>query len=480
MTPRPRRALAGAITLTCLATLTVGAGFSAPATADEPVPDDRPNVVLILVDDMRTDDLARMPATNALLVDAGTTFTNAYATFPLCCPSRASILSGQYPHNTGVLGNKAPLGGFSKFDDTNTMGTWLNSTGYTTGYFGKYLNEYPIAAPDYVPPGWDVWEALTKGLWKPTAPQTFNVNGVQEVRTGHQTDILTERAAEFLRTQADQPMFVHLAYTAPHSNKATGAGWAPPAPPARHEQAFDGLAPPMGPAYNEEDVSDKPAGLQLPLLDEAAQAHIRTLAEARAEALLGVDDGVQQLADTLQAAGELDNTYFVFTSDNGLFLGEHRRRGGKTEHFEESSGVPLVIRGPGIATGTTDSVVGLHDLAPTFLGVTESWGAVTPDFVIDGRDLLPLAQDHTLPADRDLLIQVRRIPRQSGMNYGAVRTEDGWKYVRYANGSAELYDLNSDPYELDNLAGREEFATVEQDLAQRLTQIETCSGDTCR
>ena len=182
--------------------------------------------------------------------------------------------------------------------------------------------------------------------------------------------------------------------------------------------------------------------------------------------------------DTLQTAGELDNTYFVFTSDNGFFLGEHRRRSGKTEHYEESSGVPLMIRGPGIPTGTTDAVVGLHDLAPTFLGVTQSWGAVG-DFVIDGRDLLPLAQDPSLQADRDLVIRARR-PGSDGLGYVAIRTENGWKYVRYANGAAELYDLNADPFEIDNLAGREEFSTVEQDLQQRLTLIERCSGDECR
>ena len=479
MTSRHRRTAAEAIALTCLATLMVAAGFSPPATADDPEPDNRPNIVLVLVDDMRADELARMPATNQLLVDAGTTFTNAYATFPLCCPSRASILTGQYPHNTGVLGNKAPRGGFAAFDDANTVGTWLDATGYATGYIGKYLNGYQFADPMYVPPGWDVWEALIGGIRKPTAPQKFNVNGVEAVRTGgHQSDILTERAAEFLRTHAEQPMFVHLAYTAPHQNK-TRNGWGPPIPAPRHKHAFDGLTAPMGPAYNEEDVSDKPTELQLPLLNEARIAYTHAMAEGRAESLLAVDEGVRRLADTLQAAGELDNTYFVFASDNGFFLGEHRRRTGKTEHYEEASGVPLVIRGPGIPAGSTNAVVGLHDLAPTFLGVTESWEAVT-DFVLDGRGLLPLAQDHTLSADRDLLIQARRPPRLNKLDYVAIRAENGWKYVRYANGAAELYDLNTDPYELDNLAGRARFATVEQDLAQRLTQIESCSGDGCR
>lgn len=476
MTPRPRTA-AGATALACLATLTVAGGLSEPATADEPLPDNRPNVVLILVDDMRTDDLARMPVTSQLLADNGTTFTNAYATFPLCCPSRASILTGQYPHNTKVMDNRAPLGGFSRFKDANSLGTWLDGTGYATGYVGKYLNQYPKYDKLYVPPGWDVWEALIGGIYEPTAPQKFNVNGAIEVRDGHQTDVLNARAAEFLSTHTEQPMFLHLAYTAPHGNK-TDTGWTPPAPAPRHEHAFDGLEAPTNPAYNEEDVSDKPESLQMPLLTEEDLAHTQELAEARAEALLAVDDGVQQLVDTLQAAGELDNTYFVFTSDNGYFIGEHRRKSGKVEHYEPASGVPLVIRGPGIPTGSTSAVVGLHDLAPTILGVTESWGAVT-DFVLDGRDLLPLAQDPSLPADRDLLIRARR-PGTAGLGYVAVRTESGWKYVRYANGALEMYDLNADPYELDNLAGREEFAAVEQDLAARLAAIERCSGDACR
>ena len=476
MTAWPRSA-AGATALGWLATLTMAGGLTEPATADEPLPDNRPNVVLILVDDMRADDLARMPMTSQLLADNGTTFTNAYATFPLCCPSRASILTGQYPHNTKVLSNRAPLGGFTRFNDSNSVGTWLDSTGYATGYIGKYLNQYARFNKMYVPPGWDVWEGLIGGIQVPSAPQTFNVNGEESVRDGHQTDVLTERGVEFLRTHTDAPMLLHLAYTAPHSSKI-GPRWVPPQPAPRHEHAFDGLAPPANPAYNEADVSDKPESLQSPLLTEEDFAHMQALAEGRAEALLAVDDGVQQLVDTLQAAGELDNTYFVFTSDNGFFLGEHRRRSGKIEHYEPASGVPLVIRGPGIPTGSTDAVVGLHDLAPTILGVTQSWGAVT-DFVLDGRDLLPLAQDPTLPADRDLLIRARR-PGTAGLSYVAVRTDGGWKYVRYANGALEMYDLNADPYELDNLAGREEFAAVEQELAARLTAIERCTGDACR
>jgi len=477
MTFTPRHTAAGATALACLATLTVATGFAPTATADEPGPDNRPNIVLILVDDMRTDDLARMPVTNQLLVDNGMTFTNAYATFPLCCPSRASILTGQYPHNTGVLNNRAPLGGFSKLNDANTIGTWLDSSGYATGYLGKYLNQYGGLDPTYVPPGWDQWEAIVGGLARPNDPQKFNVNGTEETRVGHQTDILTERATEFLSTHAEHPMFLHLAYTAPHQSK-TRTGWNPPLAAPRHEHAFDGLPAPTSPAYNEEDMSDKPEPLQMPLLDEAGMAYTQALAEQRAEALLAVDEGVQQLVDALQAAGELDNTYFVFTSDNGYFLGEHRRRLGKHEHYEESSGVPLVIRGPGIPVGSTDAVVGGHDLAPTFLGLAESWGAVQ-DFVLDGRDLLPLAQDPSRPANRDLLIQAVR-PASGGLDYFAVRSEDGWKYVRYANGTAEMYDLNTDPHELDNLAGKEEFAAVEQDLQQRLTQIEACSGDACR
>ncbi|MDQ3663793.1 MAG: sulfatase, partial [Actinomycetota bacterium] len=431
---------------------------------------------LVLVDDMRTDDLARMPATNQLLVDNGTSFPNAYATFPLCCPSRASILTGQYPHNTGVRSNRAPLGGFSRFDDSNTLATWLDNTGYATGYLGKYLNQYVNFGATYVPPGWDQWEAIVGGLARPSDPQKFNVNGVEEVRPGHQTDILTERAIEFLSTHADHPMFLHLAYTAPHQSKI-GAGWGPPLTATRHEHGFDGLTAPMGPAYNEEDITDKPAALQQPLLEESALAYTHALAEGRAESLLAVDEGVQRIVDTLQAAGELDSTYFVFASDNGFMLGEHRRRAGKVEHYEESSGVPLVIRGPEVPLGSTDAVVGLHDLAPTILGVTQSWGAVT-DFVLDGRDLLPLAQDPSLPADRDLLIQARR-PLHD-LDYFAIRSEDGWKYVRYAGGAVEMYNLNADPHELDNLAGKERFATVEQDLQQRLTQIEACSGDACR
>jgi len=431
--------------------------------------------VLVLVDDMRADELQRMPLTQALLVDAGTTFTNAYATFPLCCPSRASILTGQYPHNTGVLNNVAPLGGFSLFDDSATIATWLDASGYATGYVGKYLNQYADYDPLHVPPGWDVWEALIDGIQTPAAPNTYNVDGTAVERDGFQTDVLTDRAAAFLDTHTSEPMFLHLSYVAPHVSQEDGH-WVPPVSAPRHEAAFDGLGAPATPNYNEADVTDKPAQLQLEPLSDSHVAYTRELAETRAESLLSVDEGIARLVEQLRSTDELDNTYFVFTSDNGYFLGEHRRRGGKVEHYEPVSKVPLVVRGPQVPVGVVDTVVGLHDLVPTFLGVAGAWGAAA-EVPIDGVDLLPFAQDPQLPPSRDLLIQARR-PRSGGLGYRALRTNAGWKLVRYANGVTELYDLG-DPYELENLAGRPEVAGRERGMFRQLAVLRSCSGETC-
>ena len=415
-----------------LATVTVGAMVSpvgaqpaGPGETDDPADpadDAQPNIVLVLVDDMRADELQRMPLTQALLVDAGTTFTNAYATFPLCCPSRASILTGQYPHNTGVLNNVAPLGGFSLFDDSATIATWLDASGYATGYVGKYLNQYADYDPLHVPPGWDVWEALIDGIQTPAAPNTYNVDGTAVERDGFQTDVLTDRAAAFLDTHTSEPMFLHLSYVAPHVSQEDGH-WVPPVSAPRHEAAFDGLGAPATPNYNEADVTDKPAQLQLEPLSDSHVAYTRELAEARAESLLSVDEGIARLVEQLRSTDELDNTYFVFTSDNGYFLGEHRRRGGKVEHYEPVSKVPLVVRGPQVPVGVVDTVVGLHDLVPTFLGVAGAWGAAA-EVPIDGVDLLPFAQDPQLPSSRDLLIQARR-PRSGGLGYRVLRTNAG-------------------------------------------------------
>ncbi len=459
----------------------VGAGPADRArtgAADDPVSDARPNIVLVLVDDMRADDLDRMPATRRLLGNHGAEFTNAYATFPLCCPSRASILTGQYPHNTGVLDNVAPLGGYSRFDDSSTIATWLDSSGYATGYVGKYLNEYSKYDRLHVPPGWDSWEALIGGIYAPTEPNAYNVDGAVVRREGYQTDVLTDRATAFLESRPAEPKFLHLSYVAPHTSKYSGE-WQPPRPAPRHEFAFDGLQAPSGPAYDEVDMTDKPAVLQPEAMPEADIAYTHQLAEARAESLLSVDEGVERLVETLRSTGELDNTYIVFTSDNGYFLGEHRRRSGKVEHYEPVSKVPLLMAGPGVPPGrVVDTVVGLHDLAPTFLALADASGAQGAT-AVDGIDMLPFAKTPRLLPERDLLIQARR-PRSGGLSYHALRTDNDWKFVRYFSGATELYDLETDRHELDNLAGLEAFAAREKNLSRRLVAIRDCAGETCQ
>jgi arylsulfatase A-like enzyme len=437
--------------------------------------DNPPNIVFVLVDDMRADDLAYMPATRRLLADGGVEFSRAYAVNPLCCPSRASILTGQYAHNTGVMTNNPPDGGFTSFDDRQTIATWLDSAGYTTGYLGKYLNHYPNT--EYMPPGWDIWQAMTKGTYDYFGPSTYNVNGTLEERTGYQSDVLTEMATTFVRERTGAPYFLFLSYVAPHGGTDADGRWIPPTPAPRHESAYDGVQVPQDASYNEKRVADKPQSLQQPLMSTTDEKKMRARHEHRLESLLAVDDGVQALVATLRATGQLDNTYLVFTSDNGNFQGEHRYPLGKGLHYEPVSKVPLLVRGPGLPVGEQRrQVVGLHDLAPTFLG----WAAAAApeDFVIDGADLMPLLTDATLGTGRDLLIEGRS-HEAAWQEYDAIRA-NRWKYVEYVTGEVEMYNLSKDPAETENLAGRPRRAARQAVLADRLAAVRACVGAECR
>ena len=438
--------------------------------------DNPPNIVFVLVDDMRADDLAYMPATRRLLADGGVEFSRAYAVNPLCCPSRASILTGQYAHNTGVMDNKGVNGGFDAFDDTETVATWLDSAGYATGFLGKYLNGYARTNPEYVPPGWDEWRVSTEGTYEYLGPTTYNVNGTLEKRTGYQTDVLSEMAETFVQERAGSPFFLFLSYTAPHEGRVDRS-WVPPTPASRHEHAYDGVQVPQDASYNEKQVADKPQSLRRKLMSREDEEAVRFSYENRLESLLAVDEGVEGLVTTLRATQQLDNTYVVFVSDNGFFMGEHRYDGGKRLHYEPVSKVPLLITGPGLPPGDQrQQIVGLHDLAPTFLG----WaGAAAPDtFAVDGADVMPFVLDARRNTDRDLLIEGVDA-KSAWQEYDAIRT-NRWKYVEYVTGEAEMYDLATDPYETMNLAGRARYTSRKAALADRLGAVRACVGAECR
>ncbi len=423
-----------------------------------------PNIVLFLTDDQRHDTLEYMPIVQRELLGRGINFTNAYATTPLCCPSRASILTGRYAHHHGVLTNSGPQGGWRKFDDSSTLATWMQAAGMRTMLLGKYLNLY---ASLKVPPGWSEWFALwDKGKERKYYDYTVNQNGnvlqYGDRENEYSTDTLAREANNLLRADNGQPFFLYLSFHGPHS----------PAKPAKRDRGtFDDLPPQRLPSYNEEDVSDKPAWVQrLPLLTpDQQQAHDR-FRRHQIETLQAIDRAVGSVIDTLRADGRLDSTWFVFMSDNGFSLGEHRLAEGKTCGYEECVRIPLVIAPPPgrmseFGAPRIDQRLMLNiDLAPT---LAELAGAV-PDQVIDGVSIVPFLADPRSAWRTEGMLELWA--NDDDIAFQGVRV-DGWKYLRYENGEQELYDLDADPFELSNLAASPDHMARLAELVARLEAL---------
>lgn len=446
----------------------------------------RPNILFILTDDMRASDLQHMPNARNLLEKQGVKFTNAGVTRPLCCPSRATMLRGQYAHNHNVWVNVPPAGGFQKFHDqelqNSTTATWLDDAGYDTILIGKYLNGYGLHSDDhsisstYMPPGWDQWHSWV-GRYRHTDTE-YDINENGRVATYHRSDIqetdLYARTAErFMRqTAGGAPFFMYLAPNVPHYP----AYYAP-----RHADMFSDERMPRTPSFDEGDVSDKPAWARnKPLLGSTQVSGMTELYRDRLRALQSVDEMVARLVRTLKDTGELSNTYIVFTSDNGLQIGEHRLRA-KGTAYEETVHVPLLVRGPGVPQGATRAQMVLNnDFAPTFADLS---GAKVPSSV-DGRSLEPLlGPNPPVPWRSAFLIEHRRSAEETpGVraipDYNAVRTSRHL-YVEYpTTGEKELYDLKTDPYELSNIYATAS-PTLLSDLQTRLGALENCAGAEC-
>ena len=355
-----------------------------------------PNIVLILADDLDTDlgTMARdyTPNIHRLIADQGATLADYYVTDSLCCPSRTTYLRGQYTHNHGVYTNGGATGGYERMVplglESSTLATWLQAAGYRTALIGKYINGYPLEGDDtHVPAGWSEWFSPSAGNPYGSYNYTLNENG-KLVRYGrtpadHITDVLADKADAFLAAAApapaEAPFFAFITPYAPH---------APADPAPRHAALLPDLQAPRGGSYDEADVSDKPAALAArPPLTPRQMTAGDELYRKRVLSMMAVDEMVARLIATLEASGELANTYVIFTSDNGFHIGQHRLPQGKQTAYEEDIHVPFFIRGPGIAPGTVvdDVLVGNVDIAPT---LAELGGAAVPDFV-DGRSFVP-------------------------------------------------------------------------------------------
>lgn len=470
----------------------------------------RPNIIFILTDDLDTEYpggswLDHFPRLRSLLADQGTTFSNFFVSLALCCPSRTSILRGQYAHNTQIFTNMAPGGGFQKAHDLgledSTMATWLHDAGYRTILLGKYLNGYPgNLGKEYVPPGWDEWYSGQRNQYQQFNYE-LNENGTI-VKYGNAPedylqDVLRGKATDFIRraatTKDAEPFFMWMPTYSPH-------GPATPAP--RHADAFPGVRAPRPPTFNEPDVSGHAQWVRnRALLTNGQIAQLDALYRKRLQSMLGVEDTVQDLIETLHATGQLDNTYLFFSSDNGFHLGQHRLNSGKNTAFEEDLRVPLLVRGPGVPAGRVLEHLTLNiDFAPTF---AELAGVPVPDFV-DGRSLVPLLGHHPPPAEQwrqAFLLEHGFLP--TGDNGQA--TGDGPEppdpfdvaparqpppfqglhtrnvvYVDYLRtGERELYNLDDDPYEQTSIADTADPGLVAA-LGAWLDALRTCAGASCR
>ena len=437
-------------------------------TVSNPAVTAQPNIVVVLTDDQRWDTMQYMPLTNSLLYADSVRFSNAIAAVPLCCPSRASILTGLYSHNHGVKDNIPPYGGAPVFDDSSTIATWLDRAGYRTGLFGKYLNYYYELVPDRpIPAGWDQFYAFLNNDGN-YYNYSLVENGVT-VAYGNQpgdyaTDVITDKAIQFITTaNPAEPVFVYLAPFAPHSTTAAPSSY--PTPGYGDSGAYAHLSPWRPASHNEADVSDKPRWVQdLPLLTPAQietgdQFRIKQL-----ESLQAVDRAVGKLVEALVQTGRYENTVFVFLSDNGLSWGEHRWNVKKWCAYEECIRIPFWIRAPGASGREDDSLVNDVDLAPT---LAEFAGALPPA-PLNGASLVDLIEDPLAPRRLDAYTEyISPVAGGAKMMFRAVRTS-AYFYAEYDNGDREFYDLSIDPLQELNRASDPGYSQAVSDLQKVL------------
>jgi N-acetylglucosamine-6-sulfatase len=483
--------------------------LGAAPTASGAATTTQPNIVVIMADDERVDDLYAkagpgelMPQTRKLIGGRGVSFDRSYASYPLSCPSRTTFLTGRYAHNHGITANVFPgflyCGTPGVFPTEDSLGPWLQGAGYYTIIAGRYLNGYPApiaTSRTQMDPGWDRWyvpvtvgtekAAVFYGYWlnengslTPPLPPALHED------SNYFTDVITDRAISSIEdAPPDQPVFLWLAHRAPHEDDQAPEG---PRPAYRDDLFAQALGAPRLPSFNERDFSDKPAAIAaLEPLSPGERRQAKLRAQRRRAAVRAIDDSVAEVIDALKRTGRLENSYIFFTSDNGLFLGEHRLPKGKLRAYEEAARVPLMIAGPGIPAGRqSEELVANIDLAPTILDLAGA-RATTP---LDGRSLVPFLHSPETRTGRPLLLQSYRDeseevvgpnPRVAVPPYQAI-VHGRYNLVLFDNGQAELYDLDRDPYELENVYDDPAYAKAQAYLTAKLTRLRRCLGAECR
>lgn len=481
---------------------TGGSNRRTPGTGGEPGPAPseaggaagRPNVVFVLTDDLSVNLVRFMPHVLAM-ERAGLAFEDYFVSDSLCCPSRASIFTGDFPHDTGVFSNFGSGGGFRAFyrhsDERHTIPLAMQRAGYATALMGKFLNGYleisghghisdgevTNVPARYVPPGFTDWDVAGWGY--PEFNYTLNQDGALHYYgdrpSDYLTDVIAREGVQFINraARAKTPFLLELATFAPHS---------PYVPAPRDANDFPGLRAPRPPNF---DVlpTDAPQWLAAhPQLTRKQIAKINSAFRRRAQSVQAVDQMIGTIERTLAADGISRNTYLIFSSDNGLHTGQYRLMPGKLTAFDTDIHVPLVVVGPGVRAGTTTSALAENiDLAPTFAAIAGT------RLRSDGHSLLGVFHGRSTSAWRDAILvehhggamsvldpDFQQPPSGSPTTYEAMRTPQ-LLYVEYGDGERELYDLRTDPFELHNLAGQLMPPELKR-LHGELSRLERCHG----
>ncbi len=539
-----RNNLAQSMALLLLFTLLSAASLgraSAAAEARQSGDPGRPNVIVIQTDDQDLSSLRAtfrdpwdrtrraMPKTLDLLGKKGIEFRSYYVSHPICSPSRAALLSGQYAHTSGFKRNSGPEGGWDGWKALPVMdenlAVALDRAGYRTAHIGKFTNNYlgeGGAVETTVPPGWDHWYVPAYGgtlfyygtrlnvngtvvgplgtngydLWgvgtdPPECTAANLVDPVPGVACDHSTDLFSRNAVEQIEQSGDSPFYIQVDYNTPHGDHRSPIG---PQPLSRHYDSALKAAVPRPSGFNERDVSDKPSFVRdIPPIEGAEIKSIDTRWRKEVESLRGVDDGVGAMVEALRRTGKLANTFIFFTSDNGQFLGQHRLGSAKFLPYDPASRVPLLVRGPGIKPGSRSSELAANiDLAPTIISLT---GAKLPRG-FDGRSLKPFWKNPKKRTRRPILLESyigpNDVPADATPPDGAGASASApprnyfglragrYKYVEYTNGERELYDMKADPAELHNRIASPAWRAVAARLSVELAARKTCRGATCR
>lgn len=530
----------GVLAASALACLLAGFFLTLLTRPVEALAASRPNFVVIQTDDQTLASVRAlyqsrngamrkvMPNAKRLLRQRGFEFTRAHTASPLCAPSRASLLTGQYSHNNGLTRNGGESGGWKNWEATpireNNLAVALKRDGYRTIQVGKFTNDYRGRPGNGfqtgIPPGWSRWLVPTERSHDGFDRTRYfryhlnvqgSVNGPLGQRSterddcwfgpgtaptgrrvcGHLTDRTTYLASREVE-RSRKPFFLSVSYSTPHvEHLGTGIGAQGrigPAPSVRHEGTAKGTPLPRPPSFNEADMSDKPEFIRDYAWRRLGKGKIRNTTKyyrRYLESLRGVDDGIGSLVSGLRKSGELGNTFIFFTSDNGLFFGEHRFQPSKFIPYEPTIRVPLLVRGPGVPSGEKSRApVSLIDVAPTIARLA----GVNLDYEVDGIYLRPFWRDSDRVSDRPVLFELGELARGGGatsLRRAPYRPSAGirvgrWKYIRYGGDEFELYDLKEDPAELRNLSADPRYSEVTDDLRRALLRYEGCAGDECR